>query len=56
MPTLNTYLAKIKITWVRTAWTTIEAKNKRDAKALPYMLYGEENVDEIHEVAYSEIV
>ena len=55
MPTLNTYLAEIKITRARTAWTTIQAENKRDANALLAAMYGDENVHEVHEVANSEI-
>ena len=55
MPTLNIYLAEIKITRARTAWTTIQAENERDAKALLEAMYGDENVDEVHEVANSEV-
>lgn len=55
MPMLNTYLAEIKITRARTAWTTIQAENERDAKALLEAMYGDENVDEVHEVANSEV-
>ena len=55
MPTLITYLARIKTGCTSFTWTAIRAENESGAKKLLEMMYGEGKVADVDFVIDSEV-